>query len=103
MSALHRWAGLLLMLAAPASAPAETHTVLIDGMQFRPATLVVRRGDTVVWHNQDLVPHTVTVVGGFDSGHIDPGGQWRWTVGGEGRIDYVCTYHPGMKGALTLR
>lgn len=105
MNAVRPWAGalLLLMQAAPAPALAETRTVVIDGMQFRPATLAVRRGDTVVWRNKDLVPHTATVAGGFDSGSIDPGRQWRWTVHGDGRIDYVCTYHPGMKGSLTVR
>ena len=103
MNAIRARAGALLMLAAPALALAETHTVVIDGMKFEPATLVVKRGDTVVWHNKDLVPHTATVAGGFDSGNIDPGRQWRWTVRGDGRIDYVCTYHPGMKAALTVR
>ena len=98
MSAVRSWAGALLVLAASAPAIAETHTVVIDGMQFQPATLAVRRGDTVVWHNKDLVPHTATVKGGFDSGK-----QWRWTVRGDGRIDYICTYHPAMKGSLTVR
>jgi plastocyanin len=100
---IRSWAGALLMLAAPAPALAETHTVVIDGMQFRPAALSVRRGDTIVWNNKDLVPHTATVKGGFDSGNVDPGKQWRWTVSGDGRIDYICTYHPGMKGSLTVR
>ena len=103
MSAVRSWAGALLVLAASAPAIAETHTVVLDGMRFQPATLAVRRGDTVVWHNKDLVPHTATVKGGFDSGNIDSGKQWRWTVRGDGRIDYICTYHPAMKGSLTVR
>lgn len=97
------WGGALLMLTAPAAALAETHTVVIDGMQFKPATLAVQRGDEVVWKNKDLVPHNATGKGGLDSGNIDPGKQWSWTADGEGRIDYVCTYHPGMKGSLMVR
>jgi len=97
------WAGALLMAAAPALALAETHTVVIDGMQFQLPSLAVKRGDKVVWQNKDLVPHTVTAKGGFDSGNIDPGKQWSWTASGDGRIDYICTYHPGMKGSLTVR
>jgi plastocyanin len=93
----------LLMLAVPAWAGAGTHTVVIDGMQFKPATLEVKRGDTVVWHNRDLVPHTATVAGRFDSGDIAPGRRWSWKVAGDGRIDYLCTYHPGMKASLTVR
>jgi plastocyanin len=93
----------LPLLAAPLMAWAETHTVVIDGMQFQPAQLVLKRGDTVVWRNKDLVPHTATAAGGFDSGLIESGKQWSWTVRGDGRIDYICTYHPGMKGSLTVR
>ena len=103
MNAVRSWTGALLLMLAVAPALAETHTVVIDGMQFQPATLAVRRGDTIVWRNKDLVPHTATVKGGFDSGNIDPGKQWSWTVRGDGRIDYICTYHPGMKASLTVR
>lgn len=103
MNAVRRCACVLPLLAAPLMAWAETHTVVIDGMGFQPATLVLKRGDTVVWQNKDLVPHTATAAGGFDSGHIESGKQWSWTVRGDGRIDYVCTYHPGMKGSLTVR
>ena len=90
-------------LAAPLMALAETHTVVMDGMQIQPANLEVKRGDTVVWQNKDLVPHTATAQGRFDSGRIDPGQRWSWKVSGDGRIDYICTYHPGMKASLTVR
>ena len=103
MNAVRSWTGALLLMLAVAPALAETHAVVIDGMQFQPETLAVRRGDTIVWRNKDLVPHTATVKGGFDSGNIDPGKQWSWTVRGDGRIDYICTYHPLMKAILRVR
>lgn len=105
MNAANAWAGavLALSLAAPGPARAETHTVVIDAMQFQPAALVVKRGDTIVWDNKDLVPHTATAAGRFDSGQIDPGKKWSWTVRDAGRIEYVCTYHPGMKASVTAR
>jgi plastocyanin len=103
VNAVRRWACVLPVLAAPLMARAETHTVVIEAMQFRPATLVLKRGDRVVWHNKDVVPHTATAEGGFDSGRMDPGQRWSWTVRGDGRIDYICTYHPGMKGSLAVR
>lgn len=89
---------------AAARAPdPTTHTVTVEAMRFSPERLTVKPGDIVVWINKDLVPHTATAKGGFDSGNVDPGRQWRWTVKGDGRIDYVCTYHPGMKGSLAVR
>jgi len=83
-------------------ADAREHTVVIEGMQFKPATLTVRRGDRVVWRNKDLVPHTATAAQVFDSRTIEPGGSWTTTAGKAGSLGYVCTFHPGMKGTLTV-
>ena len=83
-------------------AAAATHTVTIDGMQFQPVTLAVKAGDKVVWVNKDVVAHTATAAGRFDSPSIAAGRQWTWKVTGRGRIDYVCTLHPGMKAALVV-
>jgi plastocyanin len=91
------------VLALPALAAAETHVVTIEGMQFQPTALVVQRGDKVVWHNKDLVPHTATAKGRFDSGSIGPDRRWTWTALSAGRYDYVCTFHPGMKAGMVVR
>ena len=57
-------AGLLPSVTALADAGSDTaqaaHTVVIENMQFNPATLTVRRGERIVWVNKDLFPHTVT-------------------------------------------
>lgn len=84
-------------------AAAGTHTVTIEGMKYRPETITIERGDTVVWRNADVVPHTATADGRFDSGLIAPGASWSWTATQSGRIGYVCTYHPGMKAAVVVR
>jgi plastocyanin len=91
------------IVALPAFAAAETHVVTIEGMQNKPAELVVKPGDKVVWHNKDLVPHTATAKGRFDSGEIRPDQRWTWTAGKAGRYDYVCTFHPGMKAGIVVR
>jgi plastocyanin len=90
-------------LALPQLAAAETHVVTIEAMVIRPATLAVRPGDQVVWQNKDLVPHTATAQGRFDSGAIAAGKSWTWTAAGPGRIDYVCTFHPGMKAGIVVQ
>ncbi|MBA2965123.1 MULTISPECIES: cupredoxin domain-containing protein [Ramlibacter] len=94
------WAALA---ALPALAAAETHVVTMEAMGFRPAELVVRPGDRVVWQNKDLVPHTATARGRFDSGEIAAGKSWAWTAPGPGRLDYVCTFHPGMKAGIVVQ
>lgn len=90
------------MLVLPLAAGAATHTVTIEGMQFQPATLTVKRGDKVVWRNKDIVPHTATAPGKFDSKGIAGGASWSWRARAKGRYDYVCTYHPGMKATLAV-
>lgn len=94
---------LLGLLVLPVLAAAETHIIRIEGMKYQPETLTLKRGDTVVWRNADLVPHTATMAGRFDSGEIAPGASWSWTAKDTGRIDYVCTYHPGMKAAVVVQ
>jgi plastocyanin len=94
-------AAALPVILAPL-AQAATHTVTMEGMQFQPAVLSVKAGDKVVWINKDVVPHTATAAGSFDSRNIAPGQRWSWTAARKGRADYVCSYHPGMKGTVVV-
>jgi plastocyanin len=85
------------------AAGAATHAVTIEGMKFQPDTVTVQRGDRITWTNKDLVPHTVTSAGAFDSGAIAPGKSWSWVAAKPGAHDYVCTYHPTMKARVTVK
>lgn len=90
------------LLAAGPPAGAETRTIAIDGMKFIPESFTVKRGDTVVWENHDLVAHTVTARAAFDSGPIGSGKAWRFVARTPGRFEYVCTLHPTMKAMLLV-
>ena len=80
-----------------------THTVTIDATRYQPARLTVHVGDTVVWVNKDLIPHTATAKGGaFDSKVVAPGASWRFTVKAKGASDYACLFHPTMTGRLDV-
>jgi plastocyanin len=82
----------------------ETHTVTIEGMRFQPDVLTVTSGDTIVWVNKDLVPHTATSkAGGFDSKDIQADKSWRHTVRQTGEFAYICTFHPTMRAMLRVR
>lgn len=109
--ALRTRAGALLALAVcgtmgcgrPARPQPVTHTVAIDAVQFQPADITVRTGDTIVWENKDPFPHTVTAPsGGPDSPDIGASASWRWTATAAGAMSYVCKYHPTMKGTITV-
>lgn len=91
-------------VAGAASAAPRVHTVLIEGMRFQPEGLTVTAGDTVVWINRDLVPHTATSASGrFDSNEIAPGKTWSHVFRSSGEFSYICTYHPLMKAILRVR
>jgi plastocyanin len=89
----------LLSLAAQAA----THEVTIENMQFAPATINVKRGDRIVWKNKDVVPHTATVAGSFDSRTIAPGARFSHVVRKPGRHEVICSFHPGMKATLVVQ
>ena len=91
-------------MAAEQQPEPRQHTVTIDATSYSPKTLTVHAGDTVVWVNEDLFPHTVTARNGrFDSGDIATGKSWTYTVKADGLFAYFCTYHATMKGTLRIR
>ena len=91
-------------VARAADVAPRVHTVLIEGMRYQPEGLTVAVGDTVVWINRDMVPHTATSASGrFDSNEIAPGKSWTHTVRATGEFAYICTYHPLMKAVLRVR
>jgi plastocyanin len=91
-------------LAAGDRPKPKTHTVTMEGMRFQPEVLTVAAGDTIVWVNQDIVPHTATSdAGRFDSKDIRGGQSWRYTARNKGEFPYVCTFHPPMKALLRVK
>ena len=82
----------------------QTHTVLIKDFKYVPETLTVKSGDTVIWKNEDIVPHTATANGkSFDSKNIAAKASWKYVAGKPGNYPYICTYHPTMKAKLIVK
>ena len=99
-------AALILTATAAAEPPAAvaSHTVVIENMQFSPQALTVQRGDRIVWVNKDLFPHTVTAdAKAFDSHSIAANASWRYVAAKPGAYAYGCTFHPTMKGTITVK
>ena len=82
---------------------AKRHVVEIKDFGFEPAELTVAAGDTVVWINRDLVPHTVTAEDeAWDSGSLGENASWQMIALAKGRHPYFCRFHPTMKSALVV-
>ena len=94
----------IAVLPAAALAAGKTHTVRIEGLKFNPERLEVDAGDTVIWTNQDVVPHTVTASRAkVESGEIAPGKSWRFVAKKKGEMPYICRIHPTMKATLVVK
>jgi plastocyanin len=92
--------------AAACARKPVTHTVTIDASRFDPAVLTVTAGDTVVWVNNDIIPHTAnSQVGhqGFASGSLALGQSWTYRPKQAGEWAYVCAFHPAMKATLVVK
>jgi plastocyanin len=96
------WLIAVLLVAVLGGTTPRTHTVEIRGMEFHPAELSVAAGDTVVWINRDIVPHTATAKG-WGTDVLTQGQAGRIVARHAGTIDYVCNLHPTMHGTLLVR
>jgi len=77
--------------------------VEIRAFKFAPRMPDVAPGDTVVWVNKDIVPHTVTARdGSWDSGKIKTGARWQMVVKAGQSPQYYCKFHPAMKARLQI-
>jgi plastocyanin len=93
-----------IALSTGAIAAGKTHQVAIEGMKFVPERVDVAVGDSITWVNRDPVPHTVTnVAKKLESGTIAANGKWTYVVRRKGDVDYVCRFHPGMRGSFTAK
>ena len=86
---------------ADANAPVLVH-VAMKNMKFSPATIEIKKGDTVEWKNDDITPHTATSAT-FDSKSIASDGAWRHTFTQAGSFPYTCTFHPDMKATVVVK
>jgi plastocyanin len=88
---------------APAAAAATT-TVDISGFAFHPSSIQAKVGDKITFTNQDATEHTATATSGatFDSGALAKGKSFTFTATKAGTIKFVCSFHPGMTGTITV-
>jgi len=70
---------------------------------FEPHTGRYLAGQTVLWRNSGLGPHTVTSsTGQFDSGTLQGGATFSYTFSAPGVYAYECLVHPTMHGKVVV-
>jgi plastocyanin len=91
--------------AAPAApGGGKRVSVTIEGLKFRPDSITVEVGDTVVWTNADDREHTVTADdNSFNSGRLRKGMSFSKTFDKPGRYPYGSDPSPRTKGVVIVR
>ena len=104
-SALRLGLAAALTPLAAGAARAASHAaaeVTISGFAFAPAALTVKAGTPVNFINADSAPHTATGKG-FDTGRLNKGGSAVLRFDTPGTYEYICKFHPAMKGTITVQ
>jgi plastocyanin len=75
----------------------------LNGFFPQKLTLVIGVNNSVYWVNDDYSVHTVTANdGSFDSGFIQPGGNFTYTFTTPGTYRYHCSVHVWMTGTVVI-
>lgn len=79
------------------------HEVEIRGMAFVPVLASAAVGDTIVFINRDMFPHTASqIAGGWDSGEIAAGDSAVVVLVATDDGAYRCALHPTMQGTIRI-
>jgi plastocyanin len=92
----------VVFLLAVAPARAEDAAVKIGNFTFGPQEMKVKAGTTVIWTNEDDIPHTVVSPNNFRSKALDSDDKFSFTFTTPGTYKYFCSLHPHMTGTIVV-
>jgi plastocyanin len=99
-----RAAFIALALMAATTVQAADTPIKIDNFTFTPDTIEVAVGTTVVWTNDDDIPHALAETERrFKSQALDTGDSFSFTFTTAGSYTYFCSLHPHMKGKIIVK
>jgi plastocyanin len=85
---------------------AAERTISQKGKVFSESAVEIKKGDTLVFLNDDNVVHNVlsTTPGNvFNLGSIGPGHSTPVTFDKSGELQVLCAIHPSMKMSVKIR
>jgi plastocyanin len=92
--------------AASAQGPAKSQemVVKIDNFSFMPHDITVATGATVIWVNNDDIPHTVvSTTDLFKSKALDTDDKFSFKFEKPGTYEYFCSIHPKMTARVIVQ
>lgn len=87
------------------SLPPKVGRVSLQGSKFVPKTITVKKGQKILWQNDDPFNHDVTAAKGatFKSGILAAGETYTYTPKKTGTITYRSKLQRGMTGTIVVK
>ncbi len=85
-----------------ASAHAATIQISIENLEYSPAEVSAKVGDTIQWSNKDVFAHTATARNGDFDVNLPPKKTGSFVANKAGTVEYYCRFHPNMKATLKI-
>ena len=92
--------------AASAQGAAKSQEVLvkIDNFSYMPHEITVAAGTTIIWVNNDDIPHTVvSTTDVFKSRALDTDDKFSFKFDKPGTYEYFCSIHPKMTAKVIVQ
>ena len=82
----------------------ETTTLTAAEFAFEPSSLTVASGGSIEFTNEDDAEHNITAEEAGIDEDVDAGGSVTVDLSNveAGTYDFLCEYHPDMKGTLDV-
>ena len=91
--------------ASSGKCASDAVVIRMADIKFDPQEATARAGQEICWTNEDEVEHDVVAESGstFKSELFGQGEAFTATVDKPGRVEYICTIHPGMTGSIEVQ
>ena len=77
--------------------------VKIDNFSYMPHDITVAAGTTIIWVNNDDIPHTVvSTTDLFKSKALDTDDKFSFKFDKPGTYEYFCSIHPKMTAKVIV-
>lgn len=80
----------------------STESIIIKNFAFSPSSITINVGTTVVWTNEDSMPHRIKS-DSFFSSVLGKGATFQQTFSAPGTYKYICSIHPSMNGEIIVK
>ena len=92
----------IMFLSMLVPVQAETVRITMENLEFKPAEVSVKVGDSIEWINKDVFAHTATAGNGDFDVNLPAKKSATSVVKKAGTVEYYCRFNPNKKATLKI-